>query len=206
MGQIQVEPEIGKTAIISAPTRAEISPRHASPGKCRGFPKGITLDDVSGGDLTDDGILAEESLRECEMAIDEGRFEYLERALDDRRQDFTELKEAVRHLEIKMDERFANVDVRFLGMDSRFLAIENRLTALDSKLESKFDALDSKFDALDSKFEARFDASESKSESKFAGVQSQFDSVLKKMDSQFKWLVGIQFGVLVTVISVLLSR
>ena len=199
MGQIQVEREIGKTAIISAPTRAEISPRHASPGECRGFPKGITLDDVSRGDLTDDGILAEESPGECEMAIDEGRFEYLERALDDRRQDFTELKEAVRHLEIKMDERFANVDVRFLGMDSRFLAIENRLTALDSKLESKFNG-------LDSKFETRFDGLESKSESKFAGVQSQFDAVLKKMDSQFKWLVGIQFGVLVTVISVLLSR
>ena len=44
------------------------------------------------------------------MAIDEGRLDYLERALEDRRQDFTELKEAVRHLEAKMDERFANVD------------------------------------------------------------------------------------------------
>ena len=132
------------------------------------------------------------------MAIDEGRFEYLERALDNRRH-FTELKEAVRHLEIKMDERFANVDVRFLEMDGQLLAIENRLTALNSKLESKFNG-------LDSKFETRFDGLElKKSESKFAGVQSQFDAVLKKMDSQFKWLVGIQFGVLVTVISVLLS-
>lgn len=115
-------------------------------------------------DLTDDGILPEESLGESAIAIDERRFEYLERALDDRRQDFTELKEAVRHLEIKMDERFANVDVRFLGIDSRFLAIENRLVALDSRFDARFEALDSKFDAkfdaLESGFDSRFGTQE----------------------------------------------
>ena len=54
------------------------------------------------------------------MAIDERRLEYLERALEDRRQDFTDFKGAVRHPEAKMDERFANVDVRFLGSIAAF--------------------------------------------------------------------------------------
>ena len=76
------------------------------------------------------------------------------------------------------DERFATVDVRFLGTDdSRCLALENRLTVLRATSESGFD-----------------------------GVMKQFDALQKKMDSQFRWLVGIQFGVLVTIIGVLLSR
>jgi hypothetical protein len=118
------------------------------------------------------------------MAIDERRFETVERALDERRQDFAELKESIRHLDVKMDERFSNVEVRFLGIDSRFLAVENRLTALDSK-----------FDVWGARFESRLD-----------GLEAKFGALQKTMDSQFKWLVGIQFGMLVTVIGVLLSR
>ena len=109
--------------------------------------------------------------------------------------------------------------MRFLGIDSRFLATENRLMALDSKFEvwgARFEAQDAKFAALESKFDAKFDAQGSHvdwdlkelcatSDSKFDGVMRQFEAFQKRMDSQFKWLVGIQFGVLVSVIGVLLS-
>ena len=53
----------------------------------------------------------------------------------------------------------------------------------------------SRFSRLESKFDATFDR-----------IQGQFQAMQKRMDSQFRWLVGIQFSVLVTVIGVLLSR
>jgi hypothetical protein len=60
--------------------------------------------------LTDDGILRSESPEESRMAIDERRLETLERALDERRHDFTELKEAVRHLELTSASRTSRCD------------------------------------------------------------------------------------------------
>jgi hypothetical protein len=63
----------------------------------------------------------------------------------------------------------------------------------------------SKFDRLDARFD-RLEAGLDRLESKFDRLDVRWESVLEKMDSQFKWLVGIQFGVLFTVIGVLLAR
>lgn len=53
------------------------------------------------------------------MAMEnDGRLDYLERSLEDHRQDARELKEAIRHLGQKMDERFGAVETRFLSVDT----------------------------------------------------------------------------------------
>jgi hypothetical protein len=56
------------------------------------------------------------------------------------------------------------------------------------------------------RFEARLDGFESKVDATFDRLESKFEALQKTMNTQFKWLVGLQFGMLVTVIGVLLSR
>jgi tetrahydromethanopterin S-methyltransferase subunit G len=77
----------------------------------------------------------------------------------------TDIAGAIRHLEVRMDQRFTS-------MDLRFTALEGRLTALDQKLDQKVGTLDQKIGTLD-----------------------------EKIDSHFRWLVGIQFAMLIAIIA-----
>jgi hypothetical protein len=61
----------------------------------------------------------------------------LEGRVEEDAQMLTDVAGAVRHLEARMDERFAAVDIR--------------LTALDQKLDQKTDALDRRLSGLDQK-------------------------------------------------------
>jgi hypothetical protein len=97
--------------------------------------------------------------------------------VDDCRQDIQELKEAVRHLDRKMDERFAAVELRFLGVDNRFNVMDAKMDGIRSELGQLRDSVVA-----------------------FPGLLD------RKLNAQFNWIVGIQFGVLVAVIGVLLSR
>lgn len=68
-------------------------------------------------------------------------------------------------------------------MEQRFTVLEGRMSALDEKLDRKTDALVQKLDAMDGRV---------------GGVESR---LVQRFDSQFRWLVGIQFAILVALVA-----
>lgn len=93
----------------------------------------------------------------------------LEGRVEGHAQMLTDVAAAVRHLEARMEQRFASVDLRFTG-------IENRLTSLDQKLDRKTDALAEK-------------------------LEREVGRLDQKLDSHFRWLVGIQFAMLIALVA-----
>ena len=86
----------------------------------------------------------------------------------------TDVAAAVRHLEMGVDRRFADVDMRFTAIDAR-------LTALDQKLDHRCEALTQRMDALEA-------------------------AVNQKLDSHFRWIVGLQIGMVLTVVTLFIAR
>ena len=82
---------------------------------------------------SDDGMLME-----ARMPTIEERVAYLEGTLNEQSHALTEVRDAVRHLELRMDARFEGVDRRFEGIDRRFEALERRIDALDEKVSRQF--------------------------------------------------------------------
>ncbi len=106
----------------------------------------------------------------------------------------TDVAGAIRHLEARMDQRFTSVDLRFTGVENRFIglegrftALEGRLTALDQKLDRRTDALDLKIGALGTKLER------------------EVGKLDQKLDSHFRWLVGLQFAMLIALVASFLA-
>ena len=87
----------------------------------------------------------------------------------------TDVAGAIRHLEARMEQRFTSVDLRFTGIENRFTGLEGRLTALDQKLDRKTDALTEK-------------------------LEREVGRIDQKLDSHFRWLVGIQFAMLIALV------
>ena len=87
------------------------------------------------------------------------------------------LRDAVTHLEHRMDASFQAVDRRFEAVDRRFEAIDRR-----------FDTVDRRLDGLDDK------------------MSRQFETVHDRMSRQFMWLVGIQVTTLAAIVAALLTR
>jgi predicted RNase H-like nuclease (RuvC/YqgF family) len=110
----------------------------------------------------------------------EERVAYLEGQVSELSQGFVEIRDAVRHLEYRMDGRFEAVDQRFESIDRRFEMIDRR-----------FEAIDRRFEGVDRRFE---------------GLERRLDGMDSKMSQQFLWLVGIQVTTLVAIVGALLSR
>ncbi len=87
------------------------------------------------------------------MATLEERVAFLEGKVQEHSRGLDGVREAVAHLELRMDRRFE-------GVDRRFESLERRLDALDQKLDQRTDALNQKLDqrtdALDQKLSRYF--------------------------------------------------
>jgi chromosome segregation ATPase len=101
----------------------------------------------------------------------------LEGRVEGHAQMLTDIAAAVRHLEVRMDQRFT--------------VLEGRLTALDQKLDRKIEALDQKIGGVETRLQQRI-----------GGVETRLE---QKLDSHFRWLVGIQFATLVTLVASLVA-
>ena len=108
------------------------------------------------------------------------RVAQLEGRVEGHAQMLTDVAAAVRHLEVRVE----HFEVR---MEQRFTVLEGRLTALDEKLDRKVGVLEQKIGALDQKI---------------GGVEMRLE---QKLDSHFRWLVGIQFATLVTLVAALVA-
>jgi uncharacterized coiled-coil protein SlyX len=62
------------------------------------------------------------------------------------------IREAIVHLEQRMDRRFELLEQRFASIDQRFSAIDQRFTAVDQR----FSAVDRRLDNLDAKMSRQF--------------------------------------------------
>ena len=79
----------------------------------------------------------------------EERVAYLEGQVSDQSQTMLEVREAIRHLEHKMDARFETVDRR---VDAGFEAVDRRFEAVDRR----FDAMDRHVETLEGKLSSQF--------------------------------------------------
>ena len=77
------------------------------------------------------------------MGSVEERLSSLEARVDAHAAGLNDLRQAVVHLEHRMDRRFEAIDSRFAGIDARF-------SALDGTLAARFDTIDTKIGHLTS--------------------------------------------------------
>ena len=68
----------------------------------------------------------------------EERVAYIEGQMSEQSHALVELRDAICHLEQRMDTRFAGIDHRFEGIDRRFETMDRRLEGLDDKVSRQF--------------------------------------------------------------------
>jgi uncharacterized protein (DUF3084 family) len=104
------------------------------------------------------------------------------------------IREAIVHLEQRMDRRFELIEQRFTGLDSRFVSIDQRFEAIDRR----FAAIDQRFAAIDQRFAVV--------DQRLSALDMRIDGLDAKMSRQFMWLVGIQVTTLVAIVAALVAR
>lgn len=80
------------------------------------------------------------------------RVAYLEGRVEEHARNADGMREALVHLEARMDRRFEGVETRFAAiedkMDRRFEAVDSRFSHLENTLVLRFDAVDTKIGRL----------------------------------------------------------
>jgi acyl carrier protein phosphodiesterase len=112
------------------------------------------------------------------------------------RNDIREMRaETVRRLEL-VDRRFEQIDQRFERIDARFVQIDGRFVQMDDR----FVQIDARLVQMDDRF-VQIDGRLVQMDARFVQVDARF----LQIDGRFVWLVGLQFAVLLAVVSALLS-
>jgi uncharacterized coiled-coil protein SlyX len=116
-----------------------------------------------------------------------------------------ELEQRVAHVEGRVDgqaQMLTDVGARLVGLDQKF---DLKFAALEAKFERKFGELEAKFEGkfgeLEAKFERKFGELEVKFERKFADIEAKLAALDSRMTSNFRWMVGIQFTILVALLA-----
>jgi len=128
------------------------------------------------------------------MPTIEERVAYIEGQMSEQSHALLELRDAIRHLDQKMDARFDMVDRRFGGIDQRFETFDRRFETIDRRFEAielRFEAIDRRFEAIDRRFET---------------IERRIESLDDKVSRQFVWLAGAQVTTLVAIVGALLAR
>lgn len=110
---------------------------------------------------------------------------------------------------MSVDERVAHVEGRVDGQGQMLTDLSTRLVGLDAKFDLRFAGLETKFDlrfaGLEAKFEKRYDALEAKVDARCNAIEAKFDkrcdAIELKMSANFRWMLGIQFSILVALLA-----
>jgi len=86
------------------------------------------------------------------MPTIEERVAYIEGQMSEQSHALLELRDAIRHLDQKMDARFDLVDRRFGSIDQRFETFDRRFEAIDRR----FETMDRRIESLDDKVSRQF--------------------------------------------------
>jgi uncharacterized coiled-coil protein SlyX len=114
----------------------------------------------------------------------EERIAFLEGRVSEHARGMDGIRDALVHLEERMDRRFHAVDLRFESIERQFDEFEERL-------DRRFNAVDLRFEGVDRRFE---------------GVERRLESLEDKMSRHFVWLVGIQVTTLAAIVAALVAR
>ena len=125
------------------------------------------------------------------MATLEERVAFLEGRVVEHSHMLDGIREAIVHLEQRMDRRFELLEQRLTGLEQRF---EQRFALI----EERFVAIDQRFVAIDQRF-AGIDQ-------RFVGLDQRIDNLDAKVSRQFMWLVGIQMTTLAAIVAALVAR
>ncbi len=114
----------------------------------------------------------------------EQRVAHLEGRVEGQARMLTDVVDAVRYLETRMEQRFDGLEQRFSGVDVKFTGLDARFGGIDHR----FNTIEGRVTALDQK------------------VDRKFDSLDRKLETGFLWLAGIQFATLVALIGSFIAR
>lgn len=107
----------------------------------------------------------------------------LEARLDAQSQDLAEIRESIKHLDDRMEARFAALDSRFSSIDTRFVSIDARFASIDAR----FVQMDARFLQV----EARLDIG--------------FRDIREEIHTNFRWIMGGLGGAVLALLLALLS-
>jgi chromosome segregation ATPase len=135
------------------------------------------------------------------MPTIEERVAFIEGQMSEQTHVLAELRDAIRHLDQKMDARFDLVDRRFGGVDERAESMDRRFEQMDrhfGAIEVRFEQMDRRFETIDRRFEAV--------DRRIEGLERRIETLDDKLSRHFLWLVGTQVTTLVAIVGALLAR
>lgn len=109
----------------------------------------------------------------------EERVAFLEGKVEEHASRADGIREALVHLEGRMDSRFA-------GVGRRFESLETRFTSLEEKMDRRFEAVDRRFETVDSRF---------------AGLDLKLDAHFVTIDAKLGRLTGVVVTALAAVLA-----
>jgi chromosome segregation ATPase len=135
----------------------------------------------------------------------EARVTYLEKSLEDQRNESRELRQSVRHLDQKVDVLGGTLSSRIDALDhkvDRFREeLSGRVDALGGTLSSRIDALDHKVDRFREELSGRVNALDQKADLFRKELSDGILALDRKVSSQFKWLVGLMVGMCIALLA-----
>lgn len=96
------------------------------------------------------------------MTTLEERVAFLEGRVEEHARGVDGIREALTHLEVRMDGRFEAVDRRFEVVDRHFEAVDRHFEAVDKRFTALDEKVDRRFTALEATLARRFDAMDTK--------------------------------------------
>lgn len=146
----------------------------------------------------------------------EDRVTFLEERVSDQGNTLTEIREMLVHIDQKVDRFREELSDRIGSLDEE---LSGRMGSLDEELSGRIGSLDkrlsSRISALEERLSTRIEALEERHSGQLAALNARIDTTNERLTSleellvdllwkQFRWLVGIQVTVLVTLVAVLL--
>ena len=114
------------------------------------------------------------------MATLEERVAFLEGRVVEHSHTLDGIRDAIVHLEERMDRRFELLEQRFTAIDQRFVSIDQRFASIDRR-----------FASIDQRL---------------AGLDQRIDHLDAKVSHQFMWTIGVQVTTLVAIVATLVAR
>ena len=101
-----------------------------------------------------------------------------------------------------LQERVARLEGRVQDFGDRFDTLERRLDSFERRMDARCETVDRRFQGLDQRFET-IDQRFGTVDRRFVVLEAQLHALDDKMSSQFRWLVGGQVAVLVSIVGTL---
>ncbi len=122
------------------------------------------------------------------------------------------LKDDIREVQQRLTALQSHMDHRFSDMENATAELRSELKAdiaeLARRMDAQRDELSARMDAQRDELAARMDAQRDELKADIAGLRRELKDemarLIQRMDTQTRWIVGVQFLTLITLIAALL--